>query len=71
MLYFDERGVSRKYEMSLLGNVWKWWREAPGFSQRFTGTITDDGYTIIGEGEMSKDDKPWEKDLSLTYTRVE
>src|SRR5689334_8917834 len=25
MLYFDERGVSRKYEMSLQDNVWKWW----------------------------------------------
>jgi hypothetical protein len=43
MLYFDERGVSRKYEVTLRGNVWKWWRNAPGFSQRYEGTIADDG----------------------------
>src|SRR5689334_9377172 len=24
MLYFDERGVSRKYEVSMKDNVWKW-----------------------------------------------
>lgn len=70
MLYFDERGVSRKYEMTLHDNVWKWWRNAPGFSQRYTGTITDNGKTIIGKGELSKDGSTWEKDLDLTYTRV-
>src|SRR5262245_42093410 len=53
MLYFDERGVSRKYQVSLRGNLWKWWRNAPGFSQRFTGTIQDDGRTIVGKGELS------------------
>ena len=70
MLYFDERGVSRKYDVKLQGNVWQWWRNAPGFSQRFTNTIADDGNTIIGKGEMSKDGSTWEKDLELTYTRV-
>jgi len=71
MLYFDERGVSRKYEVTLRDNVWKWWRNAPGFSQRFTGTLADDGRTIIGKGELSKDGATWEKDLELTYTRTE
>ncbi len=70
MLYFDERGVSRKYEVTLHDNLWKWWRNAPGFSQRYTGTITDNGNTIIGKGELSKDGSTWEKDLDLTYTRV-
>jgi hypothetical protein len=51
-------------------NVLKWWRNAPDFSQRFTGTIVDDGRTMIGKGELSKDGKAWEKDLDLTYTRV-
>ena len=69
MLYFDERGVSRKYEVSLADNVWKWWRNAPGFSQRFTGTITPDGRTIVGRGERSRDGADWEGDLALTYTR--
>jgi hypothetical protein len=71
MLYFDERGVSRKYEVSLRDNLWKWWRNAPGFSQRYTGTIVDDGNTIIGKGELSKDGVTWEKDLDLTYKRAE
>jgi hypothetical protein len=71
MLTFDERGVSRKYEMTLGGNVWKWWRNAPGFFQRYESRIVDDGNTIIGKGEVSKDGVSWEKDLDLTYTRVE
>src|SRR5215203_6703477 len=71
MLYFDERGVSRKFEVSLCDNVCKWWRNVPGFSQRYQGTIVDGGNTIIGKGELSKDGVSWEKDLDLTYTRVE
>ena len=71
MLYFDERGVSRKYDVSLHDNLWKWWRNAPGFSQRYQGTIVDGGNTIIGKGELSKDGSTWEKDLDLTYKRVE
>ena len=70
MLYFDERGVSRRYEVSLHDNVLKWRRNAPGFSQCSTHTIVDDGRTIIGKGEISKDGVSWEKDLDLTYTRV-
>src|SRR5689334_14615541 len=31
MLTFDERGVSRKHEVTLQDNLWKWWRNAPGF----------------------------------------
>ena len=71
MLYFDERGVSRKFEVTLRDNVWKWWRNAPGFFQRYEGIIADDGNTIIGKGELSKDGSTWEKDLDLTYKRVE
>ena len=71
MLYFDERGVSRTYEVSLRDNVWRWWRNAPGFSQRFTGTFAPDGRSIDGKGELSRDGATWEKDLELTYTRVE
>lgn len=71
MLTFDERGVSRKYEMTLRDNIWKWWRNAPGFCQRYEGRIVDGGNTIVGKGELSKDSVSWEKDLDLTYTRVE
>jgi hypothetical protein len=70
MLYFDNRKVSRKYEVSFKDHVLKWWRNAPGFSQRYTWTITDNGDTIIGKGELCKDGTTWERDLDLTYTRV-
>ena len=71
MLYFDERGVSRQYEVRVDGNEWRWWRDAPDFSQRFVGTIDPDGRTIVGRGEYSRDGGPWEPDLALTYSRVE
>ena len=70
MLYYDSRGVSRKCDTSLEHNVWKWWRNHPGFSQRYTMTLSDDGQTMVGKGELSKDDATWESDLELTYTRT-
>jgi hypothetical protein len=69
MLYFDERGVSRKFEVTLSNNTLTWLRKFPGFSQRVTLTIADDGRTIVSKGALSKDDVSWEKDLDLTYTR--
>jgi hypothetical protein len=71
MLYFDERGVSRKYDVTLRDNVLKWWRNTPEFSQRLSASIVDDGRTIIGKGEMRREGASWEKDLDLTYTRIE
>ena len=35
VLYFDRRPMSRIYHMSFDGTVWRMWREAPGFWQRF------------------------------------
>jgi hypothetical protein len=70
VLYFDERGVSRHYKATLRDNIWKMWRNVPGFSQRMTNTISEDGDTIISVGELSEDDATWKHDLELTYTRV-
>ena len=70
MLYFDERKVSRKYEVSFQDNILKWWRNDPAFSQRFTCRFSNNDDTIIGKGEMCKDGKAWEKDLELTYKRI-
>jgi hypothetical protein len=70
MLYFDERKVSRKYDVSVEGNVVRWWRNARGFFQRYSWTISDNGNTIIGKGELCKDGKNWERDLEQTFTRV-
>lgn len=70
MLYADSRNVFRVYQMSLSEGVWKLWRDAPGFSQRFTGNFKDDGDTIEGRWERSDDGIEWEVDFDLTYTRV-
>ena len=69
--YFDSRGVFRVYEMSLRDNVWKLWRDSPNFSQRFTGTFSDDGKTITGRWEKSSDGSNWEHDFDLTYMKVD
>ena len=72
MHYFDQRGVYRVYTSSLDHATWRYWRDAapPDFSQRFTGTFNDDGDTITGRGQLSKDGKTWEGDLDLNYHRV-
>jgi hypothetical protein len=69
MLYTDERGVARIYQMSLESGVWKMWRQSADFSQRMTGTFSEDGKTINVHGELSRDGSTWEEDLSITYTR--
>jgi hypothetical protein len=69
MLYTDERGVARIYEMTLEGRIWTMHRESPGFSQRMTGTFGEDGNTIQVHGELSRDGSTWEGDLSVAYTR--
>jgi len=70
MLYFDNRGVSRVYMMSLEGKQWKQWRDNPGFSQRFFGELSDDGNTIRARWEKCEDGKEWAHDFDLIYTRV-
>jgi hypothetical protein len=69
VLYHDVRGVSRISRMTLADGVWKQWRDSPGFSQRMTGTFSDDGNTITCHGELSRDEVNWEQDLDVTFTR--
>ena len=70
MLYADSRDVFRVYQMSLSDEVWKLWRDAPGFSQRFTGTFDNDGDTIEGRWERSDDGIEWEVDFDVIYLRA-
>lgn len=72
MHYFDQRGVYRVYSAGLYQATWRYWRDAPApdFSQRFTGTFSDDGNTITGRGQLSKDGDAWDGDLDLNYHRV-
>lgn len=70
VLHYDSRGVSRIYQMSLSNAVWKVWREFPGFSQRFSGTFSEDKKTITASWEKSLDGSNWEHDFDLKYTKV-
>ena len=71
MHYFDSRGVFRVYETNIDETAWRWWRDAPSFSQRFTGAIAADGSTIVGHSQLCKDDIRWSDDLQITYRRVD
>jgi hypothetical protein len=73
--YFDSRGVARVYKMSFSDAVWKLWRDSPDFSpldfsQRYTGTVSDEGRAISGSWEICHDGTTWEHDFDLTYTRL-
>jgi hypothetical protein len=69
-LYADARGVCRIYEMTLLDGVWRIWRAAPGFHQRFIGRFSIDQRTIEARWEKSTDGHIWEHDFDLTYTKA-
>lgn len=70
VFYYDARSVSRIYEMSFADGVWKMWREAPGFSQRYEGAVSNDGKTITAHWEKSFDGSTWEHDFDVTYTKL-
>ena len=70
MHYFDSRGVNRVYSVDMSPGTWRFSRDAPGFSQRFTGTFSHDGNTITGHGQLSRDGATWDDDLSLTYRKT-
>jgi hypothetical protein len=72
--YFDSRGVTRVYAMTLNDGSWSLVRNSPDFSpldfsQRFTGTFSDDGQTIAGQWEISTDGTSWDHDFALIYTK--
>lgn len=71
LLYSDSRGIARIYQMSLKDGVWKQWRDDPNFSQRFTGTFSEDGRTIKGSFEIAEDGVNWRHDFDVTYTRTD
>jgi hypothetical protein len=69
MHYYDSRGVFRDYEAGIDGTALRFQRLASGFSQRFTGTFTDDGDTIDGIWQVCEDDQTWADDLKISYRR--
>lgn len=70
MLYFDTRGVSRRYEVVFHDDGFTWSRDASPLSQSFRVTYPGDGRTMRCEGRMKKDAGDWEPDLRLECTRA-
>ena len=70
VFYYDNRKVSRIYEMRFADQVWKLWRQSPGYSQRFEGRVSHDGNKISAKWEKSNDGEMWEHDFDVTYTRI-
>ena len=69
MHYFDSRGVHRVYKVSVSDEAWEFSRDAPGFSQRFSGKFEDGGDRFTGVWKLSQDNATWEDDLKITYQR--
>jgi hypothetical protein len=70
MLYFDDRGVSRRYDVVVDGNTISWSRNAPALSQRHTWTIAEDANAFVATGQMSRNGGPWEGDLQAEGKRL-
>jgi hypothetical protein len=73
--YFDSRGLARVYAMTFSDGVWTLLRNTPDFTpldfaQRFSGEFSEDGSTIRGRWESSRDGASWEHDFDLIYTKV-
>jgi len=69
VLYHDERGVCRAFDMTFTGDEWNLLREDPDFHQRFLSHIEDG--RIVGHWEASDDGgETWRKDFDLVFTRT-
>src|SRR3954453_430613 len=60
MEYFDSRGVRRTYGISLDGGVLRYWRDDPGFAQRFSATLGRDSFE--GLAQLAQTPGDWKDD---------
>jgi hypothetical protein len=73
--YFDSRGVTRVYRMTLSGSDLMLQRTESDFSdlsfaQRFVAVIADDGRSVHGRWEQSHDGgATWDFDFGVAFTR--
>jgi hypothetical protein len=67
MEYFDSRGVRRTYGVSVEDGVLRFWRDCPGFDQRFTARLGPDSFE--GLGEVAETPGDWRDDLKVAYRR--
>jgi hypothetical protein len=68
VLYHDERGVARVFEMTFGDGRWTMSREDPDFHQRLVSTVEPD--RITSQVDASEDaGKTWRKDFDLIWER--
>lgn len=67
--YFDERGISRQYDVSFDGDAMIWKRDDANLAQTMTFTREDGGARIVCKGRKSEKGGAWGDDLMLIYVR--
>lgn len=68
MLYHDDRGVARVFEMEFGDGNWSVLREDADFHQRFVGQVDGDRITL--SVDASEDEgQTWRKDFDLVFER--
>ena len=70
LLYFDGRGVSRHYQVTLAEREMRWKRDDPKIAQTMHFTLGPDGRQIELVGRISQAGGAWSDDLALVYQRV-
>lgn len=70
MQYFDSRGVHRIYAIDFDGSELTHQRDAPGFAQRGSARLSDDGSTLAGVWQLNENDQGYRDDLAFTYRRA-
>lgn len=68
MLYYDQRGVARAFQVDTEGDTMVFWREDKDFYQRMTLTIGKDTLHTVAEASDDKG-KTWRKDLEMSYVK--
>jgi len=69
VLYHDERGVLRVFELTIDDDSWTMSRTDPDMHQRLLARV--DGDRMIGQTDASEDQgATWRKDFDLVFTRV-
>jgi hypothetical protein len=68
VLYHDERGVDRLFDLTLDGDSWMMSRADPDFHQRLVGRV--EGDRMVGQADASDDQgTTWRKDFDLIFER--
>lgn len=69
VLYGDERGVQRVFDLTIDGDFWEMSRADPDFHQKILARV--EGDRMVGETDASDDDgATWRKDFDLIWERI-